>query len=159
MAYSYAEAIATLQTQGYKVDGNGEWGPVCQQSWWYYIRSVAYTTGLPIDEQNAGYGFAYSGVVNPNFATAVSSGKGYTANPAAAPATGSYATSYQWNFSVTQAGGEATAFDWNYGDGGTGTGNPSSHTYSAPGKYTPYVTTTFYGSSVGPFYASQITVV
>jgi hypothetical protein len=159
MPYSYAEAISTLQTQGYPVDGNGEWGPVCQNSWFYYIRSTAYATGTNIPDAQAAYGFAYQGAVNPNFATAVSSGKGFALQPSASPRQGSSYTSYNWQFTANESGGQATAFNWNYGDGTTGTGNPSYHTYTAPGQYTPFVNATFYGSSVGPFYASQITVI
>ncbi|UCH35164.1 MAG: PKD domain-containing protein [Armatimonadota bacterium] len=38
--------------------------------------------------------------------------------------------------------GEILAYEWDFGDGGTGTGNPASHTYTVPGTYNVCVTLT-----------------
>src|SRR5205807_661762 len=41
------------------------------------------------------------------------------------------------SFTATVSGGTSPySYSWNFGDGATGTGNPTSHTYSAAGPYT-----------------------
>ena len=39
-------------------------------------------------------------------------------------------------------GTEPLTWEWDFGDGGTGTGNPATHTYGAPGNYTVVMTVT-----------------
>ncbi len=46
-------------------------------------------------------------------------------------------------FSAIASGGSPNyAFSWQFGDGGTGTGDVATHTYSAPGEYTVTLTVT-----------------
>ena len=49
---------------------------------------------------------------------------------------------YSTQFSATQTAGTGVSYAWDYGDGTSGTGANSAHTYTAVGEYTAVVTAT-----------------
>jgi PKD repeat protein len=51
-------------------------------------------------------------------------------------------------FSAAASGSRPIEYAWEYGDGGTGSGNPVVHTYSAPGVYTVTMTASNCGQQV-----------
>jgi len=157
MSFSTAEALTTLQTQGYPVDAEGVWGPISQNSWWLFTRSASYTAGIVLEDTKVDYEFAYQGVVDQNFAQGVAAGTGYFVVPSVA-SYGSYA-SYAVQFALRESGGKADSFDWNFGDSGTATTTvPSAvHVYSGSGTYHAQVTPSVGGHAVATpfgFYAS-----
>lgn len=59
--------------------------------------------------------------------------------------------------SSTDSDGTITGYAWSYGDGATGTGSKSSHTYAAAGTYTVKLTVTDDGGATGSV-SKQVTV-
>ena len=56
------------------------------------------------------------------------------------PTTGDTTTSFTFTASASGGSGSPYTFSWTFGDGTTGTGSPVTHTYSAGGSYSPFVT-------------------
>ncbi|MDE1880524.1 MAG: fibronectin type III domain-containing protein [Euryarchaeota archaeon] len=56
---------------------------------------------------------------------------------------GTFNTGDNIQFTGTVSGGQSPySWAWSFGDGGTGSGNPANHVYSAPGTVTPLLTVT-----------------
>ncbi|MFA6301028.1 MAG: CARDB domain-containing protein [Candidatus Paceibacterota bacterium] len=71
-------------------------------------------------------------------------------------------TSFSFHGSASGGSGVYSAWNWVFGDGGTGTGRDSSHTYSLKSSptYAPYLTVTdTNGNSSSPCHTSLVTVV
>jgi PKD repeat protein len=60
----------------------------------------------------------------------------------ATPASGSPDTLFQFTATANGGGGEPFTYSWDFGDGQSGGGTAVSHTYPAPGNYTPAVRAT-----------------
>lgn len=91
-------------------------------AYYYYYYDIVVSTGVPcqIDADSI---MLYP---NPNSAQAVFTDDVATGN-------GLTATGFTVNFDAT--GSSGTAFNWNFGDGNTGTGITTSHTYNTNGTY------------------------
>ena len=53
----------------------------------------------------------------------------------------------RWNFDASGSSGSITSYAWTFGDGNSGTGQTSAHTYSSGGSYTVTLTATGPGGS------------
>jgi hypothetical protein len=165
--YSFTQAKNAMQNLGYPTSAGDGWQGIDQNSYDnFYVPSVSYAAGVPVDTVKASYGFAYPSEMPPAVAAALVAGGGsggntdsYYASVVGYPAIG-YAP-FTTTFNLSQGGGTATSFLWNFEDsteGITSQQTTMEHTYQSAGTYYARVTPTVDGTLVGPYTSNTITV-